>query len=105
MICVLAEYLHTRKGVHHFVELAAQLSRFVEGAYALVIISSYFPNEMIGCRRGSPLVVAVKEYDVNGVEIKKHHHYASVDKHNALEVFLASDCNSFAQYTNNILYL
>ncbi len=33
----------------------------LEGAYAIGVISNRFPNQMIGTRRGSPLVVGIKD--------------------------------------------
>lgn len=33
----------------------------LEGAYAIGVISNRFPNQMIGARRGSPLVVGIKD--------------------------------------------
>ena len=33
---------------------------FKEGAFAMVIKSTRFPNEVVACRRGSPLVIGVK---------------------------------------------
>lgn len=34
--------------------------RHLEGAYALIFKSSHYPNELIACKRGSPLLLGVK---------------------------------------------
>lgn len=34
--------------------------RHLEGAYALIFKSCHYPNELIACKRGSPLLLGVK---------------------------------------------
>ena len=55
----------------------------VVGAYAIVIISKEFPNQLIAARKGSPLVIGVGEG----------------------EFFLASDATPIVEYTNKVIYL
>ncbi|KPI86125.1 putative glucosamine-fructose-6-phosphate aminotransferase [Leptomonas seymouri] len=104
VICVLAEYLYTKRGIHDFVELVMEVSNLVEGAYAMLIRSIYFPNEMVACRKGSPLLVGVRQMDDQG-RLVKLHTFDSPDPEKPLEVFFASDSNSFAEYTSNVVYL
>jgi glucosamine--fructose-6-phosphate aminotransferase (isomerizing) len=33
----------------------------LEGAYALLIKSRHYPGEMVACKRGSPMIVGIKE--------------------------------------------
>lgn len=56
----------------------------LEGAYALVLINDSDPSEMIGIKFGSPLVLA---------------------KGKDGSFFLASDVNSIAEHSSNIIYL
>lgn len=104
VICVLAEYLYNKKGVHNFEELAVQLKHFVGGAYALLMTSSHFPGEIIACRKGSPLVVGFRQIDKNG-NPRKRHAFEQPDPSLPIEVYFASDTNSFAEFTNNVVYL
>lgn len=104
IICVLAEYLYTRKGIHNFVDLMLELSHLVEGAYALLVKSVYFPDEIVATRKGSPLMVGVRQVDDHGRAIKLHT-YDTPDPNKPIEVFFASDSNSFAEYTRNVVYL
>ena len=55
----------------------------VVGAYAIVVISMEFPNQLIAARKGSPLVIGVGED----------------------EFFLASDATPIVEYTNKVVYL
>ncbi|KAG5511221.1 hypothetical protein JKF63_07163 [Porcisia hertigi] len=103
-ICVLSEYLYTRRGIHNFVDLMLELSRLVEGAYALLIKSIYFPGQLVASRKGSPLMVGVRQTDRDGNVIKLYT-YDSPDPSKPLEVFFASDSNSFAEHTRNVVYL
>ncbi len=55
----------------------------VVGAYAIVIISKDFPNQLIAARKGSPLVIGVGEN----------------------EFFFASDATPIIEFTKNVVYL
>ncbi|HTD41951.1 MAG TPA: glutamine--fructose-6-phosphate transaminase (isomerizing) [Mucilaginibacter sp.] len=55
----------------------------VIGAYAIVIISSDDPDQLIAARKGSPLVIGVGEG----------------------EYFIASDATPIVEYTKNVIYL
>ena len=55
----------------------------VFGAYAIVVISSDEPNQMIGAKKGSPMVVGI------GTD----------------EFFLASDATPIVEFTKNVVYL
>mmetsp|Transcript_1034 Transcript_1034/g.2687 ORF Transcript_1034/g.2687 Transcript_1034/m.2687 type:complete len:564 (-) Transcript_1034:1717-3408(-) len=45
-----------------FPRLVMEVLRQLEGAYAFVFRSRMYPNELIACRLGSPLVVGTKDY-------------------------------------------
>jgi len=55
----------------------------VIGAYAIVIMSSEHPNQLIAARKGSPLVIGVGKD----------------------EYFLASDATPIVEYTNEVIYV
>ncbi|KAH7278866.1 hypothetical protein KP509_38G060400 [Ceratopteris richardii] len=42
-------------------EVIPKLALQLEGAYALIFKSPYYPNELVACKRGSPLLLGVKE--------------------------------------------
>mgnify|MGYP000370802949 FL=1 len=54
-----------------FTEVVMEVMRQLEGAYALIFKSPYYPNELVACKRGSPLLLGVKvKYLIN---IKPNH--------------------------------
>lgn len=80
---VVAKLLGQIQG-NTFLERVEKLVKQLEGAFALVIINSEDPTEMVGVKFGSPLVFAKA-------------------KDNCF--YLASDVNSVAVHTSNIIYL
>jgi glutamine---fructose-6-phosphate transaminase (isomerizing) len=64
----LCRFLHYRLAEPiSFPELISEVTKQLEGAYALLIKSSVYPNELIACRRGSPLILGVKTAHQVGV--------------------------------------
>ncbi|KAB1228208.1 Glutamine--fructose-6-phosphate aminotransferase [isomerizing] 2 [Morella rubra] len=43
-----------------FCQVVLEVMRHLEGAYALIFKSRHYPNELIACKRGSPLLLGVK---------------------------------------------
>jgi glucosamine--fructose-6-phosphate aminotransferase (isomerizing) len=72
--------LETGLGLHEAVRVA--LNKVV-GAYAIVIMSSDEPDQLIAARKGSPLVIGVGKG----------------------EYFVASDATPIVEYTRNVIYL
>lgn len=70
----------TGKSLQEAVRLA--LNRVV-GAYAIVIMSADYPDELIAARKGSPMVIGVGKG----------------------EYFIASDATPIVEYTKNVIYL
>lgn len=54
----------------------------LEGASALLFKSSHYPGEMVACRRGSPLIVGIRE-----------------SKEGKFEAFVASDGAAVVEHT------
>ncbi|GAY59934.1 hypothetical protein CUMW_198240 [Citrus unshiu] len=44
-----------------FSQVVVEVMRHLEGAYALIFKSQHYPNELIACKRGSPLLLGVKD--------------------------------------------
>lgn len=38
-----------------------EVTKKLEGAYALLIKSRHYPGELVACKRGSPMIVGIKE--------------------------------------------
>ncbi|KAK4771056.1 hypothetical protein SAY87_031588 [Trapa incisa] len=82
-----------------FSEVVIEILRHLEGAYALIFKSKHYPNELIACKRGSPLVLGVKESaedDGSG--------FFSSNK-SPKELFFSSDANALVEHTKRVLVI
>lgn len=69
VVAKLAKYLYetveAKDGSKlNFPRLVMHLMSELEGAFALLVRSTHFPNQVIACRRGSPLVIGLKSSKV-----------------------------------------
>lgn len=70
-------------GKSRFLESVRKSLRHVEGAYGIAVICTDYPDELIGARKGSPLIVGIGKG----------------------ENLIASDVNAITQCTQNVIYL
>jgi len=82
---VLAHLIDDMKRTHKtsLVDAVHLALEHVEGTFGLAIVSSECPNQLIGARRGSPLIVGIGKG----------------------EYFLASDASAIVEYTSDVIYL
>ena len=71
------------KGKMNFEEAVRAALQRVDGAYGIVILNTDYPDMMIAARKGSPLVLGIKEE----------------------EFFIASDISPIIKHTQDIIYL
>ncbi|KAG4922528.1 hypothetical protein JHK84_051372 [Glycine max] len=89
-----------------FSQVVLEVMRHLEGAYALIFKSPHYPNELIACKRGSPLLLGVKELAEN-----KEHGSAFEDNKflskdgKPRELFLSSDANAVVEHTKKVLVI
>lgn len=58
---VLAKYIYDeQRGKISFTTLIKNVVKELEGAFAFVFKSVHYPNEVVVCRRGSPVLIGVK---------------------------------------------
>ncbi|XP_065827681.1 glutamine--fructose-6-phosphate aminotransferase [isomerizing] 2-like [Oscarella lobularis] len=127
----LTKYIYeTQQGERKlsFRELIERVIHQLEGAFALVFMSTHFPGEAVATRRGSPLLVGVKSkhvvtdhipvlYGDDPVLDGSHSPYrvkrmnsvinlsAGDDSQMEMEYFFASDASAVIEHTNRVLYL
>ncbi|KAF7817733.1 glutamine--fructose-6-phosphate aminotransferase [isomerizing] 2 [Senna tora] len=53
-----------------FSQVVLEVMRHLDGAYALIFKSRHYPNELIACKRGSPLLIGVKVRRLESSEFK-----------------------------------
>ncbi|KAF4346133.1 hypothetical protein F8388_016740 [Cannabis sativa] len=89
-----------------FSQVVLEVMRHLEGAYALIFKSKHYPNELIACKRGSSLLLGVKQpsEDLN--------HGSTIHDDNFLskngrpkELFLSSDANAVVEHTKKVLVI
>ncbi|GLU00314.1 hypothetical protein SLE2022_176910 [Rubroshorea leprosula] len=89
-----------------FSQVVLEVMRHLEGAYALIFKSCHYPNELIACKRGSPLVLGVKELSegtstgASFLDLK----FLSENGH-PKEFFLSSDASALVEHTKRVLVI
>eukprot|EP00759_Apiculatamorpha_spiralis_P006240 PhF_6_TR13654/c0_g1_i2/m.21906/K00820/glmS, GFPT; glucosamine--fructose-6-phosphate aminotransferase (isomerizing) len=84
-----------------FPQLMMLVMSEIDGAFGLVVKSRLYPGELIGCRRGSPLVVGVKaEGEERDCVLESPTHGRT-----SFEAFMASDASAIVEHTRRVVYL
>ncbi|MDP5080081.1 MAG: glutamine--fructose-6-phosphate transaminase (isomerizing) [Opitutales bacterium] len=86
-LCNLIAYHYKKEekvdGKNRFLESVRKSLRHVEGTYGIAVLCDDYPDELIGARRGSPLIIGIGKG----------------------ENLLASDVNAITHCTQNVVYL
>ena len=79
-------------------QLIMEVITQLEGAFSLLIKSSRFPGELVACKRGSPLILGIKNVATRGRSSfnKDGSKRAATG---ALECFIASDASAVVEHT------
>ncbi|TYI31267.1 hypothetical protein ES332_A05G441400v1 [Gossypium tomentosum] len=89
-----------------FSQVVLEVMRHLEGAYALIFKSRHYPNELIDCKRGSPLLLGVKELNDDVCNGSAFHDAKFLSKNgNPKELFLSSDANAIIEHTKKVLVI
>lgn len=102
VIAKLAAYLysqHTAKPT--FAQLVREVMQLTQGAFALAIKSVYYPGELIGCRRGSPLILGIRRAGATSNSVIS----LAEAPEGPSEYFLASDAQAIIEHTKQVVYL
>lgn len=83
-------------------QLIMEVMKKLEGAYAIVIKSKYYPGEMVACKRGSPMIMGVKE--APGLErqssfTRLRDQYDKSYWSSGMECWVASDASAVIEHT------
>jgi glucosamine--fructose-6-phosphate aminotransferase (isomerizing) len=138
-VAKLAKYIYDSQKkdgvIMNFTSLMKAVCKELEGAFALIMKSSHFPQEIIAARRGSPLLIGVKSsktlkvdfVDVDDIEtptvtsmdsigllgveqpnIRRTKSRSFVGADGVvlpIEYILASDASAIIEHTKRVLYL
>ncbi|XP_061351191.1 glutamine--fructose-6-phosphate aminotransferase [isomerizing] 1 [Gastrolobium bilobum] len=89
-----------------FSQVVLEVMRHLDGAYALIFKSLHYPNELIACKRGSPLILGVKELRENkdNGSAFEDNKFLSKDGQ-PKELFLSSDPHAVVEHTKKVLVI
>ncbi|KAL0379853.1 UNVERIFIED_CONTAM: Glutamine--fructose-6-phosphate aminotransferase [isomerizing] [Sesamum angustifolium] len=79
--------------------------RHLEGAYALIFKSRHYPNELIACKRGSPLLLGVKELTEEDNRASFNDSKFLSSNGEPKELFLSSDASALVEHTKKVLVI
>lgn len=88
-----------------FSQVVLEVMRHLEGAYALIFKSRHYPNELIACKRGSPLLLGVKELTEDTSNVASFHDCKALSNGHPKELFLSSDAHALVEHTKRVLVI
>ena len=102
----LLKYVYSKidKVSHHqptLPELVMEVMSQLEGAFALLIKSSHYPGELVAAKRGSPLIMGIRQGSIATLDGAVNPDVeASAIAGKTMELFLASDASDVVEHTN-----
>ncbi|MCD9640305.1 Glutamine--fructose-6-phosphate aminotransferase [Datura stramonium] len=88
-----------------FSQVVLEVIRHLEGAYALTFKSRHYPNELIACKRGSPLLLGVKDLEEASPGSSFSDAKFPSSNGQPKELFLSSDANALVEHTKKVLVI
>ncbi|VFQ69782.1 unnamed protein product [Cuscuta campestris] len=87
-----------------FSQVVLEVIRHLEGTYGLIFKSRHYPSELIACKRGSPLLLGVKDLEQEaGVGASFSDPKFLPNNGEPKELFLSSDANALVEHTKKVL--
>ncbi|KAG0562819.1 hypothetical protein KC19_9G173700 [Ceratodon purpureus] len=90
-----------------FSQVVMEVMRQIEGAYALIFKSPHYPNELVACKCGSPLLLGVKEVgeaENRGVFAETELRLAK-EGGKPKEFYFASDASAVVEHTKKVMVI
>lgn len=112
VVAVLCAYVAEREPEFNLVSIVRQVTEQLEGAYALLVVSSKAPYEMVATRCGSPLIIGLPPNGMNAVEWLPTRRLpteaiasASPSPTLSSNYYFSSDAAALAPYAQRVLYM
>ncbi|CAO2817367.1 unnamed protein product [Amaranthus hypochondriacus] len=88
-----------------FSDVVLEVMRHLDGAYALIFKSRHYPNELIACKRGGPLLLGVKELTEDENSGTSFSDFKILKDGQPKELFISSDANALVEHTKKVLVI
>ncbi|KAL2927042.1 Glutamine--fructose-6-phosphate aminotransferase [isomerizing] 2 [Bienertia sinuspersici] len=88
-----------------FTDVVLEVMRHLDGAYALIFKSRHYPNELIACKRGGPLLLGVKELAEDVTAGASFSDFKILKNGQPKELFISSDANALVEHTKKVLVI
>ncbi|KAG1675057.1 hypothetical protein FOA52_002716 [Chlamydomonas sp. UWO 241] len=93
-----------------FPKLVMEVLKKLEGAYAVLVKSTHYPGELVACKRGSPMIMGVKDHSGGlGARRNSFNRISEADdkkwRSECIEVWIASDASAILEHTKRVIYL
>lgn len=93
------------KSDNNHAQLIMDVMTHLEGSYALLIKSTHYPNELMACKKGSPLILGVRNFEsIPGTPTITEPN-PSPRKEQRAELYLSSDASAIIEHTKRVLVL
>lgn len=90
-----------------FPKLVMEVLKKLEGAYAVLVKSTHYPGELVACKRGSPLILGIRE--APGVRRSSFTRLRDASdtrwRQESIECFIASDASAVIEHTKKVIVL
>ncbi|KAG2485969.1 hypothetical protein HYH03_015293 [Edaphochlamys debaryana] len=90
-----------------FPKLVMEVLKKLEGAYAVLVKSTHYPGELVACKRGSPMILGIREAPgTRRTSFNRLHDAADTKwRHESIECFIASDASAVIEHTKKVIVL
>eukprot|EP00792_Barthelona_sp_PAP020_P005324 TRINITY_DN2601_c0_g1_i1.p1 TRINITY_DN2601_c0_g1~~TRINITY_DN2601_c0_g1_i1.p1 ORF type:complete len:661 (+),score=98.43 TRINITY_DN2601_c0_g1_i1:136-2118(+) len=96
-----------------FAEVVHDALKHVEGAFALIVKCSYYPNQLIACRQESPLLIGIDLHNKEAINfendvINVNRAFENDDKfciNGPFKIVCASDASAIVSHTRDVVVL
>ncbi|KAH9606657.1 hypothetical protein KSS87_001439 [Heliosperma pusillum] len=88
-----------------FSDVVLEVMRHLDGAYALIFKSRHYPNELIACKHGGPLLLGVKELNEDVGAGESFTDFKILKNGQPKELFISSDPNALVEHTKKVLVI
>ncbi|KXZ56100.1 hypothetical protein GPECTOR_2g982 [Gonium pectorale] len=90
-----------------FPKLVMEVLKKLEGAYAVLVKSTHYPGELVACKRGSPMILGIKEdANVRRTSFNRLHDARDIKwRQESIECYIASDASAVIEHTKRVIVL